>query len=78
MVPISYEFASVRPFAVQMECRGWLAQLAVQCKGKSTIGDVMDLAIRKAGMPQEQFIAAMRALISAGIVTVSHTKSAEA
>jgi SAM-dependent methyltransferase len=78
LVPISYEFASVRPFAVQMECRGWLAQLAVQCKGKSTIGDVMELAIRKAGVPQEQFIAAMRALISAGIVTVSHTKTAEA
>lgn len=70
LIPVEYEFSSVRPFAVQMECRGWLAQLAAQCKGGSTIGDIKALVLEKTGMPEEQFVAAMRALISAGIVTV--------
>lgn len=68
LAPVSYMFQTKQPFGVELNVAAWIAMVVADCNGKNTLASLHESLQKKGKVAQEQFLDAMRALLSCDIV----------
>jgi SAM-dependent methyltransferase len=73
--PVDYTLVANMPFAAEMQCPEWIAVLLSNCDGKRTTSEVYEIMKETGPIQPDQFCAAVKRLVSAGVlqlVALSH------
>lgn len=77
LAPLSYAFTTKYPFDVELSVAPWIAMTVADCNGKNTVAELYEALRKKAPVPREEFVAAIKALIGSQFVTVEAVPATE-
>jgi SAM-dependent methyltransferase len=69
LTPVNYTLRCTSPFDIEIETGNWMAMLVSGCNGQRSGRELFEIMERKFGMRPEQFAVALKALISAGMIS---------